>query len=59
MDRYKIKINPRAIHELDDIYEYIANEKVDFENAKRQVNRIKKAILGLDIFPLAHRERNL
>lgn len=27
MDKYKVKVNPRAIRELDYIYEYIANEK--------------------------------
>lgn len=33
-------INPRAIRELDNTYEYIANEKLDPENAKGQVDRI-------------------
>ncbi len=58
MDKYKIKINPKAIRELNSIYEYIANEKMDFENAKGQVDRIKKAILSLDTFPQSHQERN-
>lgn len=58
MDKYKVKINPRAIHELDNIYEYIANEKLDPENAKGQVDRIKTAILNLTTFPQSHQERN-
>lgn len=58
MDKYKIKLNPRAIRELDSIYEYIANDKLDPENAKGQVDRIKKAILGLDTFPQSHQVRN-
>lgn len=58
MNKYKIKINPRAIRELDHIYEYIANEKLALENAIGQINRIKKAILSLDIFPQSHQERN-
>lgn len=58
MDKYKVKINPRAIHELDNIYEYIANEKLAPENAKGQLDRIKKAVLSLDIFPQSHQERN-
>ena len=58
MDKYKVKINPRAIRELDSIYEYIANEKLSPENAKSQVDRIKKAILNLDVFPQSHQERN-
>lgn len=58
MDKYKVKINPRAIRELDGIYQYIANEKRAPENAKGQVDRIKKAILNLDTFPSSHQERN-
>lgn len=58
MDKYKIKLNPRSIRELDSIYEYIANEKWAPENAKGQVDRIKKAILNLDTFPQSHQERN-
>ena len=48
LDKYKVKVNPRAIRELDSIYEYIANEKLSPENAKGQDARIKKAILSLD-----------
>jgi len=51
-------INPRAIRDLDNIYEYIANEKLAPENAKGQVNRIRKAVLSLDTFPQSHQERN-
>ena len=58
MDKYKVKVNPRAIRELDHIYEYIANEKLAPENAKGQVDRIKKSILSLDTFPQSHQERN-
>ena len=58
MDKYKVKVNPRAIRELDSIYEYIANEKLASENAEGQDARIKKAILSLDTFPQSHQERN-
>lgn len=58
MDKYRIKVNPGAIRELDRIYEYIAKEKLAPENAKGQVDRIKKAILSLDTFPQSHQERN-
>ena len=58
MDKYKVKINPRAIRELDQIYNYIANEKLAPENAKGQVDRIKNAILNLNTFPHSHQERN-
>lgn len=58
MDKYNVKVNPRAIRELDLIYEYIKNEKSAPENAKGQVDRIKKAVLSLDTFPQSHQERN-
>ncbi len=58
MDKYKVKVSPRAIRELDHIYEYIANEKLDFENAKGQIDRIKRAVLCLNTFPQSHQERN-
>ena len=53
-----VKINPRAIRELDSIYQYIANVKLAPENAKGQVDRLKKAILNLDTFPQSHQDRN-
>lgn len=58
MEKYKVKVNPRAIRELDSIYEYIANEKSAPENAKGQIDRIKKSVLSLDVFPQSHQERN-
>lgn len=48
MDKYKVKINPKAIRELDSMYEYITNEKLVSENEKWQVDRMKKAILNLE-----------
>ena len=57
MDKYMIKINPRAIRDLDNIFEYIATEKLSPENARGQFNRIKNAILQLDTFPHSHQER--
>lgn len=59
LDKYEVKINPRAIRELDSIYEYIAIEKLSPQNAKGQLNRIKKAILNLNTFPQSHQERNI
>ena len=58
MDKYKVKVNPKAIREFDDIYEYLANEKLAPENAKGQIERIKNAILNLNTFPQSHQERN-
>lgn len=58
MDKYRVKVTPRAIRDLDSIYEYIAKEKSAPENAKGQTDRIKEAVLGLDTFPQSHQERN-
>lgn len=58
MDKYKVKISPRAIREIESIYEYIAKDKLSPENAKGQVERIKRAILHLDTLPQSHQERN-
>ncbi len=40
LDKYKIKLNPKAIRELDSIYEYIASEKLAPENARGQADKI-------------------
>lgn len=58
MNKYKVKVNPGAIRELGHIYEYIASEKSAPENARGQIDRIKKAILCLDTFPQSHQKRN-
>ena len=58
LNKYKVKLNPRAIREIESIYKYIANEKLDPENARGQINRIKKSIMNLDTFPQSHQERN-
>lgn len=58
LDKYKVKVQPWAIRELDDIYKFIANEKLAPENAKGQADRIKKAVLNLGTFPQSHQERN-
>lgn len=59
LDKYKVKINPKAIRELDSIYDYIANEKLAPENAGGQIDRIKRAVLSLDTFPQSHQKRNV
>ena len=58
LNKYKVKVNPSAIRELDLIYEYIANEKLAPENARGQIDRIKEAVLNLDTFPQSYQERN-
>ena len=57
MDKYKVKINPKAIRDLDSIYEYIATDKQAPGNARGQLDRLKTAILSLDTFSQSHQER--
>lgn len=57
MDKYDVKLNPRAFRDLDDIFAYIALEKLSPENAKGQTDRIKKKLKTLETFPQAHQER--
>ena len=57
MDKFKVKIMPRALRDLDGIYEYIAREKQSPGNAKGQTDRIKKGLKSLDTFPQSHQER--
>ena len=54
MDKYKIKLNPRAYRDLEEIFAYIALEKLSPENAKRQTDRILIKLRKLDTFPQAH-----
>ena len=58
LDKYKVRINPRAIQNIENIYEYTSNQKLAPENTKGQINRLKTAILNLSTFPQSHQERN-
>lgn len=57
MDKYNVKLSPRAFRDIDDIFAYIAFEKLSPENAKGQTDRIWAALKELNIFPQAHQER--
>ena len=57
MDKYKVKINPKAAGDIDHIYEYLAEDRLAPESAKRQAKRLKTAILKLDTFPQSHQGR--
>lgn len=57
MDKYKVRLLPKALRDLDSIYAYIAIEKQSPANAKGQTDRIKNAVLNLDTFPQSHQLR--
>ncbi len=51
MKQYKVEITKSALQDMEDIYNYIAEELLAPENAMGQYNRIADAILSLDTFP--------
>ncbi len=51
MKRYTVKITDRALADMEEIYNYIANQLQASENAIGQYNRIAEAIEGLNVFP--------
>lgn len=57
MDKYEVKLNPKAYRDLDEIFSYIALEKLSPENAKGQTDRIREALADLDTFPQSHQDR--
>ena len=57
MDKYRIKLNSRAYRDLEEIFSYIALEKLSPENAKGQTDRIREKLKKLDTFPQSHQER--
>lgn len=57
MDKYTVRLYPKAYRDIDEIYRYIAFEKLSLENAKGQTDRIWKAILKLEEMPFSHQDR--
>ena len=41
MDKYSVKLNKRAFKDIDNIFEYIALEKLSPENQERIINDAK------------------
>ena len=57
MDKYHVRLYPRAFRDIENIYKYIMSEKLSPENAKKQTDRIIAAIESLEIFPESYQER--
>lgn len=51
MKRYKIQITNMALSDMEEIYNYIADQLQSPETAMEQYNRIADAIETLDVFP--------
>ena len=57
MDRYEVMLYLKSYRDIDEIYSYIALDKLSPENAKGQTDRIWNAIKKLEVFLSAHQER--
>ena len=57
MDKYEVMLFPRAYRDLEEIYSYIALEKLEPGIAKGLTDRIWDAIESLDSFPDSHQDR--
>lgn len=57
MEKYKIKVTPRAALDIDNIYCYIADEFKDIGSAESHADEFEKAILSLDTMPYRGIER--
>lgn len=57
MKKYSVKLNQRAFRDIDDIFNYIAIEISSPATAKKQTDRIWKALKSLEKFPYAHQDR--
>ena len=57
MDKYEVMLFPRAYRDLEEIYSYIALEKLEHSIAKGLTDRIWDAIESLDSFPISHQDR--
>ena len=51
MKQYKVQITDKALSDMEEIYNYIANQLQAPEAAMGQYNRIADAIEALDTFP--------
>ena len=55
--KYEILLYPKAYRDIEDIFAYIALEKLSPEKAKGQTVRIWDAIFSLDEYPESHQDR--
>ena len=57
MEKYEILLYPRAYRDIEEIYAYIAEEKMSPYHAKRQTDRIWEAIFSLELMAGSHQDR--
>ena len=59
MDKYKVKLLPKAYRDLNNIYSYIAKELEAPDTADAMADLLENAILGLDEMPYRGAERKV
>jgi len=59
LDKYAVKLLPRAFRDIDQIYGHIAEEFKAPETAKKMVDELEEAILNLDLNPYRGAERRV
>ncbi len=59
MDKYIIKLLPKAYRDIDEIYSYILEEFKEPKLAEKIVNSIEDSILGLEYYPKRGAERKV
>ena len=57
MEKYSVLLYPQAYRDIEEIYMYLAIEKLSPDIAKGQTDRIKDAIRSIGVFPYAHQDR--
>lgn len=57
MDKYEIKISPRAASDIDEVYCYIADNFKNIGTAEKLADLLEEAICGLDTMPYRGAER--
>ena len=55
MKQYTVEITDDALEDLNEIYDYIANDLRSPENALKQYDRISERILNLETYPARYR----
>lgn len=59
MNKYKIKLTPRTVQDLDGIYRYIAEQIKEPEIANNLLDTLEDAIDSLEILPNRGAERKI
>ncbi len=59
MDKYQVKLTPKAHEDIDDIYSYIADSLKNREVALELIDEFENAIFSLETMPYRGAERKI